>query len=268
MKTCTKCGETKPFEDFYKRAKSNDGLMSWCKDCAKAHDLARNAAPERKAMRANSKRANYAPVKATNTAKRANVKADLLAATSKACKKCSQKKPIDSYTIDVRYADGHYPWCAECRSGWRKGRVERQLQQQRAWRRINLDRSREQGRANYHKHKDRIAPKRRAYDRNRYHSDPDYRRRKDIQTAEKNRRRRALLYGIDTAHHTEQEWLDLCAYYDHRCLCCGEQKPLSRDHVVPVTSGGLDTIENIQPLCKVCNSRKNNRMIDYRKGKP
>jgi hypothetical protein len=160
----------------------------------KAHDQARNVAPERKAMRANSKRARYAPVKAANQAKHASVKADLLSATSKICKKCGQQKPVESYTVDTRYADGHYPWCFECRQDWRGGRIEKQRELHTKWRRLNPDRDREHGRANYQRHKSRIAPKRQAYDRQRYHNNPEYRKRKDIQTAEKNRRRRALLY--------------------------------------------------------------------------
>lgn len=182
----------------------------------------------------------------------------------KTCKKCNQDKPIESYTVDVRYKDGRYPWCFECRQDWRKGRHERQLEQQRAWRDRNAEAERLRGIEYYHQNRETVAPKRREYDRNRYRTDQAHRQRKNRQTAEKNRRRRALLCGIDTAHHTEQEWVDLCARYDHLCLCCGEQKPLSRDHVVPVVCGGLDTIENIQPLCKACNSRKNNRTIDYR----
>lgn len=32
-KTCTKCGETKPLSEFGRRAKSEDGLNYWCRDC-------------------------------------------------------------------------------------------------------------------------------------------------------------------------------------------------------------------------------------------
>jgi 5-methylcytosine-specific restriction endonuclease McrA len=39
---------------------------------------------------------------------------------------------------------------------------------------------------------------------------------------------------------------------------------LTRDHVVPLKHGGLNTIENIQPLCGSCNSRKHLKHIDYR----
>lgn len=33
IKKCTKCGETKSVNDFYKNSKSKDGLKTWCKVC-------------------------------------------------------------------------------------------------------------------------------------------------------------------------------------------------------------------------------------------
>lgn len=36
MKTCSKCGETKLFSEFYKRASAKDGLHPHCKPCASA----------------------------------------------------------------------------------------------------------------------------------------------------------------------------------------------------------------------------------------
>lgn len=185
----------------------------------------------------------------------------------KTCKKCNADKPFAGYTVDIRYKDGYYPWCFECRKAWRDGRKDKQRELHANWRETNREYVRKVGREYYQNNEEQRKKNRdagRIRDREQYRNNPEVKQRKDRQTAEKNRRRRALLYGIDTAHHTEQEWLDLCARYDHRCLCCGDRKPLSRDHVVPVVCGGLDTIENIQPLCKVCNSRKNNRTIDYR----
>ena len=185
----------------------------------------------------------------------------------KTCKKCELPKPIDSFTVDIRYKDGRYPWCFECRKAWRLARKDQYREYQRDWKEQNIDHVRTYGRE-YFQNNDEQREKNRAAgrirDQKRYQNDPEYRKKKDRQTAEKNRRRKSMLYGIDTAHHTEQEWIDLCIRYDHRCLCCREQKPLSRDHVVPVTIGGLDTIDNIQPLCKGCNSRKNAKTIDYR----
>lgn len=63
---------------------------------------------------------------------------------------------------------------------------------------------------------------------------------------------------------SKQEWLDLCSKYDNLCLRCGQKKPLTIDHVVPISKGGLNVIENIQPLCKNCNCAKRDKTIDYR----
>jgi 5-methylcytosine-specific restriction endonuclease McrA len=58
----------------------------------------------------------------------------------------------------------------------------------------------------------------------------------------------------------------LLAQHGHRCLCCGASEALTADHVIPVSKGGSSNIENIQPLCLPCNTRKGARIIDYRKG--
>jgi len=63
---------------------------------------------------------------------------------------------------------------------------------------------------------------------------------------------------------TASEWRTLCDKYDNRCLCCGEQKELTVDHVVSLKDGGSNTIDNLQPLCRSCNSRKGAKFIDYR----
>lgn len=61
--------------------------------------------------------------------------------------------------------------------------------------------------------------------------------------------------------HTETEWLALCARYDQRCASCGGSKKLTRDHIVPVSKGGTNDIDNIQPLCKSCNSAKKDKVL-------
>lgn len=66
---------------------------------------------------------------------------------------------------------------------------------------------------------------------------------------------------------TAQEWLDLKARYDFRCLCCGKQEPetkLTLDHVIPISQGGTNTVDNVQPLCPSCNFKKGTQITDYR----
>lgn len=66
MKTCFKCGSTKPLDDFYKHPEMADGHLNKCKECTKsdvhnrrhgagresvlAYDRSRGALPHRKAM--------------------------------------------------------------------------------------------------------------------------------------------------------------------------------------------------------------------------
>lgn len=40
------------------------------------------------------------------------------------------------------------------------------------------------------------------------------------------------------------------------CLHCGSVQNLSLDHIHPYSRGGLDVLDNLQTLCRSCNSRK------------
>ena len=61
------------------------------------------------------------------------------------------------------------------------------------------------------------------------------------------------------------EWSKILKKYGAKCLCCGATGvSLTQDHVLPISLGGKTIPENMQPLCKSCNSRKNNRFIDFR----
>ena len=59
---------------------------------------------------------------------------------------------------------------------------------------------------------------------------------------------------------TREEWLTKCAECGNKCVRCGLFKALTIDHIIPLSKGGSNTIDNIQPLCKKCNSSKNNRL--------
>ena len=80
----------------------------------------------------------------------------------------------------------------------------------------------------------------------------------------KSHKRRALKAG-NGGSFTIEQWKTLCKFYGNKCLCCKRKRPLTVDHVIPISKGGTSNISNIQPLCKPCNSSKGTKTTDYRK---
>ena len=42
----------------------------------------------------------------------------------------------------------------------------------------------------------------------------------------------------------------------YSCISCGSESDLSVDHIYPVSRGGGNDPDNLQTLCRTCNSRK------------
>jgi hypothetical protein len=78
-----------------------------------------------------------------------------------------------------------------------------------------------------------------------------------IASVQNNRSRRLNAGGTIT----RDEWLAVCEKYNNKCAICHQELPLTMDHIIPLSKGGTHTINNIQPLCKSCNSRKSNKII-------
>lgn len=62
--------------------------------------------------------------------------------------------------------------------------------------------------------------------------------------------------------HSLEEWNKLKDSYGNVCAFCGSDEKLTKDHIIPLSKGGSDYIENIQPLCKSCNSKKHNHIYE------
>lgn len=101
-------------------------------------------------------------------------------------------------------------------------------------------------------------------------SDPDYHKK-----FRKEHRERYNLYQVIRTQNkrsnggsfTSEDWESLKSRYNYTCLCCGRSEPdikLAADHIIPITKGGGSDISNIQPLCGLCNSKKYNKIIDFR----
>lgn len=49
---------------------------------------------------------------------------------------------------------------------------------------------------------------------------------------------------------------DVSAHFNLYAMRNGKEILMTRDHIIPVARGGKETMQNMQPMCCVCNSRK------------
>ena len=62
--------------------------------------------------------------------------------------------------------------------------------------------------------------------------------------------------------YTIEDFHNLCDSLNWQCAYCGKQiteDTATRDHVMPVSRGGNNSIDNILPACFSCNASKNNK---------
>lgn len=102
-----------------------------------------------------------------------------------------------------------------------------------------------------------------------YHA--QYHKENPHKSRENRRRRRAILLGVLVEKYTEKEVLEL---YGYSCHICGEvidleaprmqgtdgwEKGLHMDHLIPVSKGGADVLDNIRPAHAYCNLSKGSK---------
>lgn len=83
----------------------------------------------------------------------------------------------------------------------------------------------------------------------------------ETDTSGKRRKEREKNAG---AAYTPNEWEELKQKYENKCLRCGSIENLVADHVISLYCGGSNTIDNIQPLCSLCNLWKGIKKVDFR----
>ncbi len=102
------------------------------------------------------------------------------------------------------------------------------------------------------------------YERNKEHYQEQKRKHRQEnkeQIRQYGRQRRARKAGAKGSH-TYKEWEAKLEEFHHLCAYCSGQlnalssKDITEDHIIPLTRGGSDYIENIVPACRSCNSKK------------
>jgi 5-methylcytosine-specific restriction endonuclease McrA len=63
--------------------------------------------------------------------------------------------------------------------------------------------------------------------------------------------------------HLPIEWEEMVEFFENTCAMCFGVGFMTKDHIIPIAHGGSNSIKNLQPLCRSCNSGKMD-VCDYR----
>ena len=55
-------------------------------------------------------------------------------------------------------------------------------------------------------------------------------------------------------------WEEKLVMLEGKCQMCGTKEKIIIDHITPLSKGGTNNIDNLQPLCISCNCSKNNKL--------
>lgn len=205
------------------------------------------------------------------------------------CTKCGKEKTIEQFHLKKAGSDGRSTECKSCLTirgrKWRLNHMEQSRGYTRKYKAENHEKVLEASRKYHEKNKDKrnavirkwqsanrdkmLEIGRRWYEK---HQDSEreesrkYRAKHPEKTLQNNRTRRASVKNVGGVI-AANEWSALKEKYGFMCLCCGRKEPeikLHLDHVIPIKLGGKNVIENAQPLCQNCNSRKHIKTTDYR----
>lgn len=180
---------------------------------------------------------------------------------TKYCNGCKKEKDVTEFGVHKKNGDGCRSQCKNCES--LAGRIYRALHPEKA---------KESVRKYQAENHEKVIGISRLWRKN--NPDKNYQSIKNWQLAnpEKileyarvNGQNRRFLKESNGGRVTREEWESLLEDCENKCLCCGVTNvKLAMDHIMPLSRGGAHSIDNIQPLCKSCNSRKKNKHIDYR----
>lgn len=174
----------------------------------------------------------------------------------KVCLVCGQPKELACFSKCCGYLDGLQASCKEC-----------QAKRWKEYKAVHGDEIRKKQREHHsrpevkaRKSRQRTSPEGREKLR-AYFAEYRQKNRDKLYEAEKRYDARARANG---GRFTAKDWETLKLKYRNRCLACGGDDRLAADHVIPVSLGGTNGIENRQLLCRSCNSRKSDGTTDFR----
>jgi Restriction endonuclease len=209
----------------------------------------------------------------------------LLGCNMKRCSRCNEVKDFSEFYKSKREKDGLNFWCKECMHVHRYGNTPRLYRASNPGKGYNPKYYKGYDPEHYRKHSQKRLEYNKKWQReNREHfleRNRQYQQSHRAEIKETTKkwqkanpeklkqywRNRAAREKGATGTVTAEELQKLKEKYNFTCLCCKRKEPeieLTHDHVKPLVIGGENTIENSQPLCRSCNSKKGKKWIDYR----
>ncbi len=178
----------------------------------------------------------------------------------KRCYRCKNIKSIKDFYVCRSKPDGLQNSCKDCsrlnNRMWTSNNKEKVKEFKKKYYYGDIDTTRKHQRDVYA----RNSENRKASIKKYRDSNPD-----KVKQWRWNRNYKLRINTGDMQFLTASEWNSILLKYNNTCLGCGMKSyKLTIDHVIPVSLGGTNTIDNIQPLCSKCNSKKHTKIIDYR----
>lgn len=192
----------------------------------------------------------------------------------KTCPACKINKGAAEYHKSTKNKDGIADYCKDCSNTrykkYRDSHREKIHLKSKLYYEENKSALQEKGKKYYEDNKEKLKSTRSTY----YFSHKEKLNTINNSWWDKNPGKRVEYFQAYRARKfssgrvSNKEIKMLLDFYENKCLCCGkENTKLAVDHIVPLKLGGVNSIENLQPLCKSCNSKKNINIIDYRNGR-
>lgn len=163
------------------------------------------------------------------------------------CNKCLIEQPEENFFFSNRRTGRRFKSCKGCRKKYVEANKDSVNASKRRWESRNKEKFDAARRRWAQRNKARVRQNTRRY-----------RRRNKLWARECCRRRQVVRKGAGGCHSI-LDWQLIMHLQDGCCAYCGEERTLTRDHVVPITRGGTDDAENIVGACRSCNAKKNNR---------
>lgn len=185
----------------------------------------------------------------------------------KKCSKCQISKPETEFSKDISRKSGLRACCKQCckeyNYQYRQEHTEELRDYRKRYYEEHAEEAREYNQKYYQEHTEEIGKyreshrdHRRKYDRRHYATNKAMYLDRDI----RRRQRERMVEG----KLTNEIITKLFTTYTE-CLLCKTEENLTIDHIVAITNGGTNYPDNLQILCRSCNSAKGNRhSTDYR----